>query len=70
MLPGIEELPGINKFIHDGTKLRFQTDDVATTLRALLDVAEQNQVSLNDLHIKQPNLEDVFLDLTGRMIRE
>jgi ABC-2 type transport system ATP-binding protein len=70
MLPGIEELPGVNNFKHDGTKLRFQTDDVAATLRALLDVAEQYQVSLNDLHIKQPNLEDVFLNLTGRMIRE
>jgi ABC-2 type transport system ATP-binding protein len=70
MLPGIEELPGINNFKHDGTKLRFQTDDVAITLRALLDLAEQNQVGLNDLHIKQPNLEDVFLNLTGRMIRE
>ena len=61
--------PYISNAQRNGTHLHLQTDDVALTLRTILDLAEQHEVSLNDLHIKQPNLEDVFLNLTGRMIR-
>ena len=54
---------------HDGNKLTILTLDVAATLRSILDLAEKHCVSLNDLHIQQPNLEDVFLNLTGNKIR-
>jgi ABC-2 type transport system ATP-binding protein len=68
-LADIQSLPTIINIQRDGTRLHLQTNDVAVTLRSILDLAEQNSVSLNDLHIKQPNLEDVFLNLTGRTIR-
>lgn len=61
--------PFISSVQRNGSKLHLQTNDVALTLRTILDLAEQYQVSLNDLHIKQPNLEDVFLNLTGHTIR-
>jgi hypothetical protein len=31
---------------------------------------EDEKIPFSDLHIKQPNLEDVFLSLTGRELRE
>jgi ABC-2 type transport system ATP-binding protein len=68
-LDNLQSLPYISNAQRNGTHLHLQTDDVALTLRTILDLAEQHEVSLNDLHIKQPNLEDVFLNLTGRMIR-
>jgi len=61
--------PYINSAQRDGNHLHLQTRDVAATLRAILDLAEQHRLNLNDLHIKQSNLEDVFLNLTGRTIR-
>jgi ABC-2 type transport system ATP-binding protein len=68
-IDSIRSLPYISNVQRNGTQLHLQTNDVALTLRSILDLAEQNAVNLNDLHIKQPNLEDVFLNLTGRMIR-
>jgi ABC-2 type transport system ATP-binding protein len=68
-LAAIRSLPCISAMQRDGARLRLQTDDVALSLRAILDLAEAQGVSLHDLHIKQPNLEDVFLNLTGRTIR-
>jgi ABC-2 type transport system ATP-binding protein len=68
-LPDLHALPTITHAQRDGTHLHLQTADVVATLRSILDLAERYRVNLNDLHIKQPNLEDVFLNLTGRMIR-
>lgn len=68
-LDDIIALPYISSVQRDGAHLHLQTHDVATTLRAILDLAEQHNLGLNDLHIKQPNLEDVFLNLTGHTIR-
>ena len=69
-LVDIQSLPYISNAQRNGSRLHLQTHDVAMTLRSILDLAEQHQISLNDLHIKQPNLEDVFLNLTGRRIRD
>lgn len=47
----------------------IQTDDVVATLGPMLNLAQSRNINLNDLHIKQPSLEDVFLSLTGYTIR-
>jgi ABC-2 type transport system ATP-binding protein len=69
-LADVQSLPYVNNVKRNGTSLHLQTDDVVMTLRTILDLAEQHAVNLNDLHIKQPTLEDVFLNLTGRTIRD
>lgn len=70
LLPAeIETLPSVEKIQHNGTQIILQTKNVVMTLRSIIDLAEQNNVTINDLQIKQPNLEDVFLNLTGRMMR-
>lgn len=68
-LDDIRLQPFIHSAQRDGAHLHLQTQNVVMSLRAILDLAEQHNLSLNDLHIKQPNLEDVFLNLTGRTIR-
>lgn len=64
-----QQLPTVIQAQHDGYKLSIQTHDVAATLRSILDLAQKHSASLNDLHIQQPSLEDVFLNLTGNRIR-
>lgn len=68
-LDDIRLQPYIHNAQRDGAHLHLQTHNVVMSLRAILDLAEQHNLSLNDLHIKHPNLEDVFLNLTGRTIR-
>ncbi|MBN2501741.1 MAG: ABC transporter ATP-binding protein [Anaerolineales bacterium] len=68
-LSDVQALPTITHAQRDGTHLLLQTADVVAALRSILDLAERYRANLNDLHIKQPNLEDVFLNLTGRTIR-
>jgi ABC-2 type transport system ATP-binding protein len=68
-LDDIRLQPYVSNVQRDGAHLHLQTQNVVMSLRAILDLAEQHNLSLNDLHIKQPNLEDVFLNLTGRTIR-
>ena len=62
-------LPGVRSVQTEGVTTRLQTDAVPDTIGALLDLARRQGVALRDLHILQPSLEDVFLQLTGRSIR-
>ncbi|PMQ01326.1 MAG: ABC transporter ATP-binding protein [Dictyoglomus sp. NZ13-RE01] len=51
-------------------KLIIKTDNVLNTIEILLKVAKENSIQLKNEVIRQPNLEDVFLTLTGRQLRE
>ncbi len=66
----LDALAGVRRVERDGDLLRLHTDDVAATNGALFALAQHANVSLRDLHVQQPSLEDVFLHLTGRSLRE
>ncbi|MFW6119687.1 MAG: ABC transporter ATP-binding protein [Petrotogales bacterium] len=53
-------------------KMRYSitTTDVEKTLIKLFDLAKENKFTLNDIVIRKPNLEDVFLTLTGHSLRD
>ena len=42
----------------------------ARTLPDLIKWIDQNGVDLEDIHLKRPTLEDVFIELTGKRLRE
>ncbi|HOO33762.1 MAG TPA: ABC transporter ATP-binding protein [Thermotogota bacterium] len=46
------------------------TKELHSILEKLLSWANEKGMSLNDISIRQPNLEDVFLSLTGRRLRD
>jgi ABC-2 type transport system ATP-binding protein len=64
-LPGylVKEFPGRVRQRQNRTEI--QTDDVEASLRALLAA----QIDLTGLTVRTPNLEDLFLSLTGRELR-
>ena len=64
-----EQLTGVQTVTQEGDLLRLQTHDIPGTIGALLDLAKTRGIALTDLHVQQPSLEDVFLNLTGRNIR-
>lgn len=53
------------KIIDSSDRVEIATQDVETTLRTLLDA----HVPLKNLRIRPPNLEDLFLELTGKELR-
>jgi ABC-2 type transport system ATP-binding protein len=53
------------KIIDSHDHVEIATQDVETTLRTLLDA----NVPLKNLRIRPPNLEDLFLELTGKELR-
>lgn len=69
-LKQLRALGGVVEVQHEGKLIRVQTKDVMSTLGALMALAQERNISLGDLQIKQPSLEDVFLKLTGHTIRD
>ena len=54
----------------DGERVLLEVQDLTQDLSALLSWAAERGLSLRNLLVRQPNLEDVFLALTGRRLRD
>jgi len=54
----------------DGEHVLLEVQDLTQDLSALLSWAAERGLSLRNLLVRQPNLEDVFLALTGRRLRD
>lgn len=68
----LQGLPGITRVAIDADEVVAYSESVPDTLSALLNYAETEGLTrqLKNLHIREASLEDVFLKLTGRRIRE
>ncbi|HEU5199506.1 MAG TPA: ABC transporter ATP-binding protein [Ktedonobacterales bacterium] len=69
-LEKINTLAGVTTVSYVGGRLDIQTTQPPQTLADLQLIAVSAGRSLRDITIRQPNLEDVFLSLTGRKIRD
>jgi ABC-2 type transport system ATP-binding protein len=70
---------GVDPPVADGDKLTFGdgrrglTIQAARPARALVEMVkwmDQQGIELEDIHLKRPTLEDVFIELTGKRLRE
>ncbi len=57
-------------FSEDRRKLSVQTSHPARTLIDLVKWIDGNGFDLADIHLKRPTLEDAFIELTGKSLRE
>src|SRR5579862_148923 len=55
---------------HDGRTLTVHSRHAAATLVDLVKWIDQQGLELTDVSLKQPSLEDVFIELTGKSLRE
>lgn len=62
-------LPHVTKVREANGRFVLQTSHMEPTLLALLEYATKHHITLTDLQVRTPTLEDVFLDLTGRELR-
>ena len=63
-------LPAVVSMKRDEVDILLYTADVAATIGSLLVLCEARGVEPGDLGVRRPTLEDVFLDLTGRALRD
>ncbi len=54
----------------EGRTLSMQTESAAALIVELVKWIDQQNLRLLDIHIKRPTLEDVFIELTGKKLRE
>jgi len=69
-LEQVYDLPHVNGARHSGQHLEVETSKPEETLSALQTLAAKSGRSIRDVMLRQPNLEDVFLKLTGRQLSE
>jgi ABC-2 type transport system ATP-binding protein len=66
----LSSLPGVSDIrSEDGTLLLF-TNDVSATLNALVRMADEKEMPIRSLNVRSATLEDVFITLTGRRLRD
>ncbi|MCR4426745.1 MAG: ABC transporter ATP-binding protein [Firmicutes bacterium] len=63
-------LPGVANLIRGNGKVTLYSSDVPGTMAGLLGLTGENAVSLKHMVVRQASLEDVFLKITGRSMRE
>ena len=63
-------LPGTSEIAVDGTTTRFRVPDGATVLPTLLRELDAAGVTMTSVEVRRPSLDDVFLTLTGRSLRD
>jgi ABC-2 type transport system ATP-binding protein len=66
----LEALPGVSRVVVEADEIVLFTSDVPATIGALLEVTGRNGTEPADLMVRRASLEDVFLDLTGRALRD
>ena len=69
-LDKVRVLPHVNHARYSGQRLEVETTKPEATMIALQELAVRSGRSLQDMMLRQPNLEDVFLKLTGRELAD
>ncbi len=63
-------LPGVQTVKQANGEVMLSTSDPLKTVQALLELRGQGQAAFGQLRVEEASLEDVFLQLTGRRLRE
>jgi ABC-2 type transport system ATP-binding protein len=66
----LREIPFVESIIEKGSGFAMITSNASRAVVELIHTLEDINSELIDLHITRPTLEDVFIELTGREIRE
>lgn len=63
-------LPGVSSIVRDNGLLRLSVTDTQACLGSLLALLGQRGLAVEDLRTHRPTLEDVFVTLTGKHLRD
>jgi len=63
-------LPGVTQLLFENGRPTLYSTDVPRTMAGLFELVTAGTLTFKDMAVRQATLEDVFLKLTGRRIRE
>jgi ABC-2 type transport system ATP-binding protein len=66
----LPRIPNVSKLTHDGNRFILHTKEASRVLVELTRLSEENGLNLENISVRKATLEDVFLELTGRKLRE
>jgi ABC-2 type transport system ATP-binding protein len=66
----LQTLPGVVEIKAENDRVRIYADRVEGLLANAMRLAGEQNVMVTDAHVSEPSLENLFLHLTGRSLRE
>jgi len=66
----LQTLPGVVEIKSENDRVRIYADRVEGLLANAMRLAGEQNVMVTDAHVSEPSLENLFLHLTGRSLRE
>lgn len=70
LLADMAELPGVTRAAGEGGRFLLQTSDATATIMAVTEYVRAQELPLRELNMRSATLEDLFIALTGRGLRE
>lgn len=65
----LRALPGVQEIVQDGTRLKITTQGMHNIAPQVINVLSQ-EGEIKDIAIREPNLDEIFLHLTGTALRD
>ncbi len=69
-IPDLKVIPEVARYSYGKGKLMVHVTDTGTAAVKLLDYLRSNRIAVRSMHVRESTLEDVFIRLTGRDLRE
>lgn len=69
-LEGLEQIPGLRSYSVEGKLITLIVPREMHILGELFNLARSHEIGITSVDIKTPTLEDIFLHLTGRTLRD
>ncbi|MCH8980743.1 ATP-binding cassette domain-containing protein [candidate division KSB1 bacterium] len=66
----LEKISNVTKVLVKGDDVELFSKNPHNSLLGLMELAKSKKSEIQNLHVRRPTLEDLFLELTGRSLRE
>ena len=70
LLPTLKSLQHVRQVVEEDGRLKIETSDSSLAVLELIELCRVRHISIVSLELLQPNLEGVFLHLTGKRMRD
>jgi ABC-2 type transport system ATP-binding protein len=70
LVPAVRALPHVRMVAQEENRLKIETSSARLALLELIELCNAHNLSILSLEMLEPNLESVFLHLTGKRLRD